>query len=167
LPLVLAQGAAVIDGQRLDYGTHLRRLHAVTVADYLPAVPGDPYPHGVAQAILLSATGITDKPGQCRALLDLVAVLSPTGVPRQYLHQAGRLGLLHRSDKSGRRGRARHACRPQRPCLCLCGSGTVRGGDHHARTSALRPPAGTRPPPPGHLRLPPQPCPHLRDGRPA
>jgi tetratricopeptide (TPR) repeat protein len=60
----------------------------------------------VAQAILLSATGINDKPGQCRALLDVVAVLSPTGVPRQYLHQAGRLGLLHRSDKSGRRGPA-------------------------------------------------------------
>jgi tetratricopeptide (TPR) repeat protein len=104
LPLALAQAAAVIDGQRLDYGTYRRRLHAMTVADYLPVIPGDPYPHGAAQAILLSAAGITDKPGHCRALLDLVAVLSPTGVPRQYLQHAGQLGLLHRSNRSGRRG---------------------------------------------------------------
>ena len=106
LPLALAQAASVIDEQRLDYGTYLRRLRAVTVADYLPAVPGDPYPHSAAQAILLSAAGITDKPGQCRALLDLVAVLSPTGVPRQYLHQAGQLGLLPRFNKPGKRGPA-------------------------------------------------------------
>jgi transcriptional regulator with XRE-family HTH domain/tetratricopeptide (TPR) repeat protein len=104
LPLALAQAAAVIDGQRLNYGTYRERLHAMTVADYLPTVPGDPYPHSAAQAILLSAAGITDKSGHCRTLLNLVAVLSPTGVPRQYLHQAGQLGLLHRSHKSGRRG---------------------------------------------------------------
>jgi tetratricopeptide (TPR) repeat protein len=106
LPLALAQAAAVIDGQRLDYGTYLGRLRAMAVADYLSVVPGDPYPHSVAQAILLSTAGITDKPGHCRALLDLVAVLSPAGVPRQYLQQAGRLGLLHRSSKSGKRGMA-------------------------------------------------------------
>lgn len=103
LPLALAQAAAVIDGQRLDYGTYLLRLHELTVADYLPAIPGDPYPHSAAQAILLSAARITDKPGRCRALLDLVAVLSPTGVPRHYLQQAGRLGMLHRSNKTGKR----------------------------------------------------------------
>jgi tetratricopeptide (TPR) repeat protein len=104
LPLALAQAAAVIDGQRLDYGTYLRRLRAMTVADYLPAVPGDPYPRSAAQAIVLSVGDITGRPGHCRALLDLVAVLSPAGVPRQYLRQAGRLGLLHRSHKPGRRG---------------------------------------------------------------
>ena len=51
----------------------------------------------------MSAARITDKPGQCRALLNLVAVLSPAGVPRHYLQQAGRLGLL-RTAKSGKRG---------------------------------------------------------------
>lgn len=106
LPLALAQAAAVIDGQRLDYGTYRRRLRAMTVADYLPTVPGDPYPHSVAQAIVLSATEITDKPGQCRALLDLVALLSATGVHRQYLQQAGQLGLLHKSNKPGGRNPA-------------------------------------------------------------
>lgn len=106
LPLALAQAAAVIDRQRLDYSTYLQRLRSTTVADYLPAIPGDPYPHSAAQAILLSAAGISGKPGHCRTLLDLVAVLSPAGVPRQYLHRAGRLGLLHRPDKSGRRGLA-------------------------------------------------------------
>jgi transcriptional regulator with XRE-family HTH domain/tetratricopeptide (TPR) repeat protein len=106
LPLALAQAAAVIDSQRLNYGTYWRRLRAMTVADYLPAVPGDPYPHGAAQAILLSAADITGGPGHCRALLDLVAMLSPTGVSRQYLQRAGRLGLLHSSLKPGKRGPA-------------------------------------------------------------
>lgn len=106
LPLALAQAAAVIDGQRLDYGTYLQRLRAMTVTDYLSAVPGDPYPHSAAQAILLSAASITDKPGHCRALLELIAVLSATGVPRPYLQQAGRLGLLCGSNKSGTRGPA-------------------------------------------------------------
>jgi DNA-binding XRE family transcriptional regulator len=105
LPLALAQAAAVIDGQRLDYGTYRQRLHAITVADYLPAVPGDPYPHSVARAILLSAAGITDRPGHCRALLDLVAVLSAAGVPRRYLHRAGQLRLLCRPDKPATRAR--------------------------------------------------------------
>lgn len=106
LPLALAQAAAVIDGQRLDYATYLRRLRAMTVADYLPAIPGDPYPHSAAQAILLSAAGITDKPAHCRALLDLIAMLSASGVPRHYLQHAGQLGLLHRSHKPGRLGKA-------------------------------------------------------------
>ncbi len=105
LPLALAQAAAVIYGQGLDYGIYLQRLRAMTMADYLLPVPGDPYPRGTAQAILLSVNGITDKPGLCRAALNLIAVLSATGVPRHFLHRAGELGILSAS-KPHKRGRA-------------------------------------------------------------
>jgi hypothetical protein len=44
LPLALAQAAAVIAGQRLDYSTYLRRLAEIPVADYLTRSEGDPYP---------------------------------------------------------------------------------------------------------------------------
>jgi tetratricopeptide (TPR) repeat protein len=105
LPLALAQAAGVIHAQGLDYHTYLQRLRAITVADYLLPVPGDPYPRGTAQAVLLSVDGVTDKPGLCRAALDLIAMLSSAGVPRQFLHQAGELGILGAS-KPHRPGRA-------------------------------------------------------------
>ena len=57
LPLALAQAAAVIAGQHLAYGTYLERLRALPVAQYLTREPGQPYPHGVAEAVLLSLDG--------------------------------------------------------------------------------------------------------------
>ena len=58
LPLGLAQAAAVIRGQRLGYGTYLERLRALPVAQYLTREPGLPYPHGVAEAVLLSLEAV-------------------------------------------------------------------------------------------------------------
>ena len=57
LPLALAQAAAVIRGQHLAYGTYLERLRALPVAEYLTRRTGQPYPHGVAEAVLLSLAG--------------------------------------------------------------------------------------------------------------
>ena len=57
LPLALAQAAAVIAGQHLGYGTYLERLRALPVAQYLTRDAGQPYPHGVAEAVLLSLDG--------------------------------------------------------------------------------------------------------------
>ena len=54
LPLALAQAAAVIAAQRLDYRMYLDRLRSVPVQEYLTPAEGDPYPHGVAEAVLLS-----------------------------------------------------------------------------------------------------------------
>ncbi len=53
LPPALAQAAAVIAGQHLAYGTYLERLRALPVAQYLTRDAGQPYPHGVAEAVLL------------------------------------------------------------------------------------------------------------------
>jgi tetratricopeptide (TPR) repeat protein len=95
LPLALAQAAAVIAGQQLGYGTYLERLRALPVAQYLTRDAGQPYPHGVAEAVLLSLDAV--RPGDqgvvCVRVIELMAVLSAAGVRRELLHEAGRPGV--------------------------------------------------------------------------
>jgi Tetratricopeptide repeat len=91
LPLGPAQAGAVIAAQRLSYGTYLERLRSVPVAEYLAAEPGDAYPRGVAEAVLLSLDAVVggDTAELCRAVLELVAVMSPAGMSRSLLYAAG------------------------------------------------------------------------------
>ncbi|WP_146174052.1 tetratricopeptide repeat protein [Saccharothrix carnea] len=86
LPLALAQAAAVVRSQRLDYPTYLARLRSTPVEQYLVRRPGESYPHGAAEAILLSLdeVGFTDG-GLAARMLQLLAVLSPDGVPHAVL----------------------------------------------------------------------------------
>jgi tetratricopeptide (TPR) repeat protein len=90
LPLALAQAAAVIAGQHLDYATYAQRLAAVTVADYLPRPEEDPYPRGTAQAITLAldAAHGDDPGGLTRRLLAVAGLLSPAGTSRTLLAAA-------------------------------------------------------------------------------
>ena len=92
LPLALAQAAAVIAAQHLGYATYLERLRALPVAQYLTREAGQPYPHGVAEAVLLSLDAVQagDQGGVCAGMLELMAVLSAAGVRRDLLHEAGR-----------------------------------------------------------------------------
>jgi tetratricopeptide (TPR) repeat protein len=103
LPLALAQAAAVIAGQHLAYGTYLARLHSIPVGDLLPPVTAGQYPRGAAAAILLSLGSVRtgDSAGVCSALMDLLAVLSPAGVPRLLLQTAGSRGLSGNAGESG------------------------------------------------------------------
>ena len=96
LPLALAQAAAVIAGQRLRYGTYLERLRALPVAEYLTRDAGQPYPHGVAEAVVLSLDAVRagDQAGVCAGVMELMAVLSAAGVRRELLHEAGQAGAL-------------------------------------------------------------------------
>jgi tetratricopeptide (TPR) repeat protein len=98
LPLALAQAAGVIAAQHLDYATFLARLRAVPVQHYLTRVTGEPYPHGVGEAInlALAAAAEADKTGLCRRLVSLIALLSTSGVSRALLYAAGQQGLLSR-----------------------------------------------------------------------
>ena len=96
LPLALAQAAAVINSQRLDYPTYIARLRALPVGYYLTRASEDPYPHGAAAAILLALDAACggDSTGFARALMNLIAWLSPTGVARELLHTAHTYGAL-------------------------------------------------------------------------
>lgn len=96
LPLALAQAAAVIAKQGLDYPTFLARLDKTPVADYLKRVIVDPYPVGVAGAIVLAldTAADADETGLSCGLMRLIALLSVEGVPRTLLHAAGQLGIL-------------------------------------------------------------------------
>ena len=106
LPLALAQAAAVIAAQQLDYGTYLNRLRSLRVDQYLSPSEGEPYPQGVAEAVLLSldAVAIDDGTGLCGPVMDLVSLLSTAGVPRALLHAAGQAGLLAASQKRRKGG---------------------------------------------------------------
>jgi tetratricopeptide (TPR) repeat protein len=88
LPLALAQAAAVVRAQRLPYLVYLARLRSYPVRKYLHPAAGDPYPHGAAEAILLSldATTATDPTGLCSDLLSSISLLSPHGTSRQILY---------------------------------------------------------------------------------
>jgi tetratricopeptide (TPR) repeat protein len=99
LPLPLDQAAAVIAGQHLGYAAYLAKLKALPVGDSL--VRGEdgeeqPYPPGVAEAVLLSleAAWAADPIGVCAGVMETVAVLSPTVVRRDLLHAAGQAGTL-------------------------------------------------------------------------
>jgi tetratricopeptide (TPR) repeat protein len=98
LPLALAQAAAVIADQHLGYGTYLDRLRAMPVDELLRPVEAGQYPRGVAAAVLLSLDGV--RAGYdtriCTAVMELLAVLSPAGVRRALVHEAGRQGVLKR-----------------------------------------------------------------------
>ena len=96
LPLALAQAAAVIAAQHLDYPAYLARLRAVPVGDLLQRPAGEPYPRSVAEAIVLAldAAAEGEHTGLCRGLINVVALLSVAGVSRALLYAAGQQGLL-------------------------------------------------------------------------
>ena len=96
LPLALSQAAAVIGGQRLPYRTYLDRLRALPVHEYLIREHGQPYPHGVAEAVLLSLNAVqaSERGDVCTAVMEVMAVLSSTGIYRDLLYDAGQTGSL-------------------------------------------------------------------------
>jgi tetratricopeptide (TPR) repeat protein len=88
LPLGLAQAAAVISTQRLGYTTYLERLREFPLRQYLTREAGQAYPHGVAEAVLLSLQTVAagDESGVRNQILEIMSVLSAAGVRRDMLH---------------------------------------------------------------------------------
>jgi hypothetical protein len=72
------EAAAVIAGERLRYGTCLERLRALPVAEYLTRDAGQPYPHGVAEAVVLSLDAVRagDQAGVCAGVMELIWTMS-------------------------------------------------------------------------------------------
>ena len=102
LPLALAQAAAVIAAQHLDYPAYLARLRAKPVEELLQRESAGRYPHGLAAAVLLALDAVRagDGTGVCGAVMDLVSVLSAAGVPRAVLHAAGQAGALSEENEA-------------------------------------------------------------------
>ena len=96
LPLALAQAAAMIATQHLDYPAYLDRLRATPVQDLLKRTTGEPYSHGAAEAIVLAldAAATADSAALCRGLVNVIALLSAAGVSRELLYAAGHQGLF-------------------------------------------------------------------------
>jgi len=96
LPLALALAAPLIRGQRHGYARYLDRLQTMPTEVSLAGDDGQPYPHGVARAILLSLAAVraADRTGICSRVMAIMAVLSAAGVRREVLHVAGRAGVL-------------------------------------------------------------------------
>ena len=104
LPLALAQAAAVIVGQHLDYRTYLERLRALPVDEYLVRAEAEPYPRGVAEAVLLSLDAVTagGSVGLPCTVMSVVSILSTAGVARTLLHTAAQAGILAERNGKGR-----------------------------------------------------------------
>jgi tetratricopeptide (TPR) repeat protein len=98
LPLALAQAAAVIAAQHLSYATYLERLRRLSAADLLAPEEAGQYPRGVAASVLLALDAVrAGGDGEaCGAVMELLAVLSATGVRRALVHAAGGAGLAGR-----------------------------------------------------------------------
>jgi RNA polymerase sigma factor (sigma-70 family) len=96
LPLALALAAPVIRGQRHGYARYLEGLQRIPAEVIVTGDDGQPYPHGVVRAVLLSLAAIraADKTGMCTRVIEIMAVLSAAGVRRELLHVAGRAGVL-------------------------------------------------------------------------
>jgi tetratricopeptide (TPR) repeat protein len=96
LPLALAQAAGAIAAQSLTYWTYLGQLRAMPGSARLTREVGQPYPHGVAGAIMLSLDSVRagDWAGVSSGIMEITAVLSAGGVRRELLHDAGRAGVL-------------------------------------------------------------------------
>jgi hypothetical protein len=96
LPLALAQAAAVIAAEQVPYGLFLERLRTRLAEQHLTGNQEKPYPRGAAAAVLMALEAIQadDQAGLCAGVMELIAVLSPTGVRRELLHAAGQAGVL-------------------------------------------------------------------------
>jgi RNA polymerase sigma factor (sigma-70 family) len=96
LPLALALAAPVIAGQHGGYAPYLDRLQAVQTDVSLTRDDRQPYPPSLARTVLLSMQAVRagDRTGVCARVLEIMAVLSPTGVRRELLYAAGQAGVL-------------------------------------------------------------------------
>jgi tetratricopeptide repeat protein/NB-ARC domain-containing protein len=96
LPLALGQAAAVIARQRISYQTYLERLREFPVRQYLVREDGHLYPHGMAEAVLLSLSLVQAGPHGdiCITAMEFISLLSPSGIYRNLLYDAGSAGSL-------------------------------------------------------------------------
>lgn len=94
LPLALAQASGVIRAQRLSYAEFLDRLKKVSLDKYLRRQPGDDYPRGAAETVILALEQAERGDRVARSLLLALSVFSPDGVSRDLLYAVGSRGFF-------------------------------------------------------------------------
>ncbi|MEU6783044.1 tetratricopeptide repeat protein [Nonomuraea angiospora] len=95
LPLALSLAATRIVGPPpLPYQDYVTQLRSRSVKDTLKRMKGEPYPRGVAEAVLLSIRQIRkdDRTGAALQLLEMLSVMSPGGVSRPLLGDEASVG---------------------------------------------------------------------------
>ncbi|TXS46126.1 hypothetical protein EAO75_25555 [Streptomyces sp. uw30] len=87
LPLALAQAAWFIRTQGLTFSVYRERFRSFQASESMRRIPGEAYPVGVAEALSIAiAHAATGQHAQTvRRAIELVALLSPSGVDRQHL----------------------------------------------------------------------------------
>lgn len=88
LPLALGQAAAVIRQLHIGYGRYRELLRGSALRSRLPAVGGEGHPESVVDTILVSVARAEQVDPDARVLLDVIALLSPGGVPRHLFSAA-------------------------------------------------------------------------------
>ncbi|WP_157252724.1 tetratricopeptide repeat protein [Nonomuraea typhae] len=82
LPLALGQAGAVIRQLRIGYGRYRELLRGSALRSRLPAVDGEGHQDSVVDTILVSVDRAEQVDPDARALLEVIALLSLGGVPR-------------------------------------------------------------------------------------
>ena len=101
LPLALAQAATVIRLRSRSYSQYLDAVRSLPLDEILPAGRGDAYPHGTAEAILLSVEAVEEASsgGLLPRVLRALAVLGGDGVTTKVLKSV--VGLENGDDAGG------------------------------------------------------------------
>src|SRR5687768_3929986 len=85
LPLALEQAAAMIAQSRISFGEYLSRFERHWAEMLSAQRPGGDYPDSVAMTWEMSLRQIAEENPNAISLLNLLAFLSPDGVPRRFL----------------------------------------------------------------------------------
>jgi tetratricopeptide (TPR) repeat protein len=88
LPLALGQAAAVIRQLHIGYGRYRELLRSSALRSRLPAVGGESHTESVVDTILVSVARAEQVDPDAQVLLDVIALLSPGGVPRHLFSAA-------------------------------------------------------------------------------
>jgi tetratricopeptide (TPR) repeat protein len=88
LPLALAQATAVIKARGLSFEEFIQCLRLFPLHEYLSPRPGEAYPRGAAETVLLAVQEAESRGKLIRALILFLSVLSPDGVSRKLLYAA-------------------------------------------------------------------------------
>lgn len=102
LPLALSLASAQIAMLHLSYQTYLERLRSLPLQEHLRRVAGAPYPHGLAETVLLSLDELAadDRGTLATTIMETMSLLSEAGTPRDLLIEVVGAGAASRQPRT-------------------------------------------------------------------